>query len=969
MITSLRVLLVVLAVLVLNPYGALAAQLAINDEVSNTFLYTGTVDHNVSLVSGNKYTVVMTSNATSGLFNLTSMEPGGSPTVSGLPVSNIASGYTAAVDFTANISGSFIVRVNGTATGNYKLTIYDSSNPPRTFYSTFNTSKLLVNGTQTLSSNLFSTGKKDVFRFNVPQNFRGANIILKSQVSDLVHIKVLDESRNIIEGGTRVNLDTGQSVSLDVNFSKTGTYYIEVTSAVASTGTYSLERYDAWFNPDVLSASPSDHATAFSSRSLANGTHALPGLIGTNTIVFRFIAYKESVLQGTVQSNSAGNLQFKVIDAQGHLVAQEINVGNGQQRTFNKTFTQDGVYYLNVYGDNGIAGSFDLQLSGVVIDPALDSDNDGLKDMSEYIYGTNPNGVDGNTDEWDALASGLNPRITDRLTLADVNAATYASPRVIPVYNKFFAALHEARDVLGTEGTWYSFTVTGTGESNVTIALTSLAQNDELHLALYDGNKNSLGNQIVNLYSGKTAAVDVPLAPGTYYISIFGIGVGQYELGVFSAGIGEASTFANRSFFSTFNTSKPLAAGPGAEKSMPRLSLKEDWYAFDAATANGVTVRLTSRLQSGLVHVYVYDKHKTLLTNQTNIASGHTAALDLNLAADTYYIKVIGAQDAVGAYILDVYPSWRDNGDSGRSFYSTINTSKQMVTGLNTLSGNIINNQKTDVHRIDVQSWDGKNIFLWSSLQSGLLSFQLYDPTGEILKESYNIAYDNHVDFVFTPQQFGAYYLVVTATNTATGNYIIGAASHPLKNIQINFIGDGDGSVSYLSENLSCQKSEGSCSWKIMAGMDLTVSSSAVTGSEFVGWDICAGVLPCPIINVQSDKSITANFATVRKVRNSRSRNHYDQILAAYTVAQDGDVIQAVNESFTEGLNMNRLISLTLSGGYNTAFSGVTGTTSSIGDIDINPGVDKVIQFSDFNVTGTVSILSGTVVPAKLTIK
>jgi hypothetical protein len=60
---------------------------------------------------------------------------------------------------------------------------------------------------------------------------------------------------------------------------------------------------------------------------------------------------------------------------------------------------------------------------------------------------------------------------------------------------------------------------------------------------------------------------------------------------------------------------------------------------------------------------------------------------------------------------------------------------------------------------------------------------------------------------------------------------------------------------------------------------------------------------------------------------------YYTTLQAAYDAAATGDTIQMQAVSRTESLNVNRDISVSVEGGYNSDYSGITGTTSLVGSI------------------------------------
>ncbi|MFA5073120.1 MAG: PKD domain-containing protein [Nitrospirota bacterium] len=73
---------------------------------------------------------------------------------------------------------------------------------------------------------------------------------------------------------------------------------------------------------------------------------------------------------------------------------------------------------------------------------------------------------------------------------------------------------------------------------------------------------------------------------------------------------------------------------------------------------------------------------------------------------------------------------------------------------------------------------------------------------------------------------------------------------------------------------------------------------------------------------------------------------YYSSIQAAYDAASNGTVIQVRDLTFTENLNFNRNITISLEGGYNSDYSSGTGLTMLQGAITINAGTITIKNFN-----------------------
>jgi hypothetical protein len=92
---------------------------------------------------------------------------------------------------------------------------------------------------------------------------------------------------------------------------------------------------------------------------------------------------------------------------------------------------------------------------------------------------------------------------------------------------------------------------------------------------------------------------------------------------------------------------------------------------------------------------------------------------------------------------------------------------------------------------------------------------------------------------------------------------------------------------------------------------------------------------------MNSDDTITANFqACLLPVRIAGGTpEYYESLQAAYDVAADAATIQSRAVIFTDPLNANRVISVTLEGGYDCNYTVTEGVTTFNGVMTISEGV------------------------------
>jgi hypothetical protein len=92
---------------------------------------------------------------------------------------------------------------------------------------------------------------------------------------------------------------------------------------------------------------------------------------------------------------------------------------------------------------------------------------------------------------------------------------------------------------------------------------------------------------------------------------------------------------------------------------------------------------------------------------------------------------------------------------------------------------------------------------------------------------------------------------------------------------------------------------------------------------------------------MDSDDSITANFQPCYQPVKIAGTTpvYYSTLQSAYDAAIEGDTIQTRTVVFSDNLNTNRNISITLQGGYNCNYSAITGKTVFNGIMTVSDGV------------------------------
>ena len=88
------------------------------------------------------------------------------------------------------------------------------------------------------------------------------------------------------------------------------------------------------------------------------------------------------------------------------------------------------------------------------------------------------------------------------------------------------------------------------------------------------------------------------------------------------------------------------------------------------------------------------------------------------------------------------------------------------------------------------------------------------------------------------------------------------AGTGVLRTLTVSTVGTGSGTVNSSPVGIDCGST---CSAQFADGSSVTLTATAGSGSEFVGWSggACSGTSTCPL-KLSSDVSVTAQFAIVR---------------------------------------------------------------------------------------------------------
>jgi Carboxypeptidase regulatory-like domain len=180
-----------------------------------------------------------------------------------------------------------------------------------------------------------------------------------------------------------------------------------------------------------------------------------------------------------------------------------------------------------------------------------------------------------------------------------------------------------------------------------------------------------------------------------------------------------------------------------------------------------------------------------------------------------------------------------------------------------------------------------------------------------------SVLLDSVSQTIADPKSFSTLFSAVTANHTVNAFFAPDTRT-------VGVTVTGAGTVTSTPQGIIC--SGGACTALFAVTLPVTLTPSVTAGSLFTGWSGggCSGTATCVIPAGTTLESTTATFVLATVNREGVS---YLSVKDAYGMALDGNTIQAVAQSFGESLTLNRGITISLRGGYNSNFSTVVGST------------------------------------------
>jgi hypothetical protein len=163
---------------------------------------------------------------------------------------------------------------------------------------------------------------------------------------------------------------------------------------------------------------------------------------------------------------------------------------------------------------------------------------------------------------------------------------------------------------------------------------------------------------------------------------------------------------------------------------------------------------------------------------------------------------------------------------------------------------------------------------------------------------------------------------------------LAGTGVQPKHSLTVNVTGEG--SINNLNNPPDFTCTGPSCTGSFEQGTQLTLRGTPASLYRFDGWSGggCSGTGDCTF-TLDNDITVNATFSAFPIARIDGNPTYYFTFGDAYTNASTGSIVRLRNVSFTDDLNLDRPVDITLKGGYESDFASQNGYTSLQGVLTV----------------------------------
>jgi hypothetical protein len=337
------------------------------------------------------------------------------------------------------------------------------------------------------------------------------------------------------------------------------------------------------------------------------------------------------------------------------------------------------------------------------------------------------------------------------------------------------------------------------------------------------------------------------------------------------------------------------------------------------------TVKTPSGMLSANVIIRVYDQNSS--TPAGEVVSDSQGYYTISLTPGIYKIGIEG--NIPSKFICRYVES---------NLSITRNTTHDIIVPIKTITGKIKDSKGNAVSGVSVGVADNQ----WYYGPDFIFLYNPEIPAMSDVNGNYTkvlVAYYNYTLALIPPASSGLSTTLINNIDLTTdvqrdlviqSGYLLAIAKD----------GSGGGTVSSDIGAIFCGAV---CSDHYPYGDTVLLYATPSPTSLFTGWSGCPGIGTCTV-SITGAKNVTATFTAAPKVKIGAVT--YQNLQAAYDIAPDYAVIRMLDGVDAGPLTANRSATVTLSGGYNTAYTAQNGSTDLLGKVTIQKGTvifDRVI--------------------------
>ena len=733
----------------------------------------------------------------------------------------IYDGVTETLSYTPTVGGKVYIKVAGYngAEGSFDLAVFNAwynpgtSDGDRSYFSTMNTARQIADGTFALS-----WYGSEYYRFCVPDDADFAvTVVPRIGIGNL-------ECRLYNQYGAHLStkdyIDDGETATLSGHASVGGVYYCRVIAEGGAYGDYDLSvasglgmnddgdgdglyddaEYHHGTRPDDADTDgdgASDYAelaggedpicdypfvdsSSGSSSSTAVPITQFDGFFTTEypdreTWYSLELADGQGVTVALTARTNGGKLYFKLYDPRGNLLGTADYIDDGETGTISHRPTVGGVYKILV-DDGGGYGRYDLGVFNAWYNP-------GTSDGDRSYFST-MNTARQIADGTFAL-SWYGSEYYRFCVPDDADFAVTVVPRIgignleCRLYNQYGAHLStkdyiddgETATLSGhasVGGVYYCRVIAeGGAYGDYDLSVSSgLGMND-------DGDGDGLYDDAEYHHGTRPDDADTDGDGASDYAELAGgeDPICDYPFVDSSSGSSSSTAVPITQFDGFFTTEYPD---------------RETWYSLELADGQGVTVALTARTNGGKLYFKLYDPRGNLLGTADYIDDGETGTISHRPTVGGVYKILVDDGGGYGRYDLGVFNAWYNPGtsDGDRSYFSTMNTARQIADGTFALSW-----YGSEYYRFCVPDDADFAVTVVPRIGIGNLECRLYNQYGAHLSTKDYIDDGETATLSGHASVGGVYYCRVIAEGGAYGDYDLSVSS----GLGMNDDGDGDG--------------------------------------------------------------------------------------------------------------------------------------------------------------------------------